>query len=81
LKVRLSSKGQITLPAELRWQDNLSSGQAFEFNRIGPGEYYLKRSDRQANEGLVQLLLDCPVKGWFRPMERREWVDVKLPYK
>lgn len=34
------------------------------------GVYRLKRTERQRNEGLVTLLLACPVKGWFAPMDR-----------
>ena len=80
LKLRMSSKGRITLPAEFRRQDAIMTGQTFEVDRTGPGEYRLKRTDRQTNHGLVQLLSECPVKDWFRPMERREEVDnFKLP--
>jgi hypothetical protein len=31
----------------------------------------LKRRARR-NEGIVKLLLGCPVKGWFRPLDRSE---------
>jgi hypothetical protein len=43
--------------------------------RLDRGEYRLKRLARQRNEGLVKLLLACPVKGWFEPMDRRKTTD------
>ena len=80
MKTRVSSKGQIVLPAEFRREDNIRAGQEFDVERIEPGEYRLKRSARRPNEGLVQLLLDCPVKDWFQPLQRGETTDdLKLP--
>jgi hypothetical protein len=35
-------------------------------------KYGLKRKRRRRNDGLVKLLLACPVKGWFTPIERSE---------
>ena len=64
----VSSKGQIVLPAEFRQQDGIKPGQQFEVERIEPGEYRLKRKTRRRNEGLVKLLLACPVKGYFKPL-------------
>jgi AbrB family looped-hinge helix DNA binding protein len=75
-----STKGQIILPAELRQRDGIESGQEFEVERIDRGEYRLKRKERRRNEGLVKLLLACPIKGWFEPMDRRETTDnIKVP--
>jgi len=71
----VSSKGQIVLPAEIRQQDGVKPGQKFEVERIDCGEYLLKRKKRRRNEGLVELLLACPVKGWFKPMARSETTD------
>jgi len=75
VKTTVSSKGQIVLPAEIRQQDDVRPGQKFEIERIDRGEYRLKRTTRQRNEGLVELLLSCPVKGWFEPMDRTETTD------
>lgn len=75
MKTQVSSKGRIVLPAEIRRQDGIEPGQEFEVERIGPGEYRLKRKDPRRNEGLVKLLLACPVKGWFQPMDRTETTD------
>ncbi len=71
----VSSKGQIVLPAELRQQDDIKAGEVFEVERIERGAYVLKRKARRRNEGLVQLLLACPAKGWFKPLRRRETTD------
>jgi AbrB family looped-hinge helix DNA binding protein len=71
----VSSKGQIVLPAEIRQQDRIEAGQEFEIERINRGEYLLKRKTRRRNEGLVKLLLACPVKDWFQPMDRNETTD------
>ena len=76
----VSSKGQIVLPAEIRHQDDVKAGQQFEVERIERGEYLLKRKTRRRNEGLVKLLLACPVKGWFKPLPFAETTgDIKSP--
>lgn len=80
MKTTVSTKGQIILPAEIRRRDGIESGQEFEVERIDRGEYRLKRKERRRNEGLVKLLLACPIKGWFEPMDRRETTnDIKVP--
>jgi AbrB family looped-hinge helix DNA binding protein len=71
----MSTKGQIILPAEIRRQDGIEPGQAFDVERIERGEYRLKARERPRNQGLVDLLLSCPVKGWFEPMERGDTTD------
>ncbi|MFA6241538.1 MAG: AbrB/MazE/SpoVT family DNA-binding domain-containing protein [Candidatus Hydrogenedentales bacterium] len=76
----ISTKGQIILPAEIRRQDNIEPGQEFEIERISRGEYRLKRKTPPRNEGLVELLLACPVKDWFEPSPRSETTDdVQMP--
>lgn len=80
MKTTVSSKGQIVLPAELRQQDGVKPGQVFDVKRIEAGEYLLKRKKLRRNEGLVKLLLACPVKDWFQPMDRSETTaDIPLP--
>ena len=80
MKTTVSTKGQIILPAEIRHRDDIEPGQEFEVERIDRGEYRLKRKARRRNEGLVKLLLACPVKGWFKPMERTETTkDIQVP--
>jgi AbrB family looped-hinge helix DNA binding protein len=75
VKTTVSTKGQIILPAELRQRDGIEPGQEFEVKRLDRGDYRLKRKARRRNEGLVKLLLACPVKGWFKPDARTETTD------
>jgi AbrB family looped-hinge helix DNA binding protein len=76
----ISSKGQIVLPAQFRQQDRIEPGQQFEVERIDSGEYRLKRLAGRRNRGLVELLLACPVKGWFEPMDRTQTTDhIRVP--
>jgi AbrB family looped-hinge helix DNA binding protein len=69
MKTKLSSKGQIVLPAELRKQDHIEPGQEFDVERIERGEYRLVATAPKPNEGMVAWLLACPEKGWFVPVE------------
>lgn len=68
MRTRVSSKGQIVLPAEFRQQDGIESGQEFEIERLDRGEYRLMRRTNRPNEGLVDWLLNCPEKGYFVPI-------------
>ena len=68
MKTRVSSKGQIVLPAALRREDRITAGQQFEVERVRRGEYRLVRQT-QRNKGLVDLLLNCPEKDFFVPIE------------
>ena len=69
MTTRVSSKGQIVLPAEIRERDDIEAGQEFEIERIDRGEYRLIRHGPRPNEGLVDWLLGCPEKGFFTPIE------------
>jgi AbrB family looped-hinge helix DNA binding protein len=69
MKTRVSSKGQIVLPAEFRQQDRIAAGQEFEIERLDCGDYRLKRCSAPSNEGVVDWLLSCPEKGFFVPVE------------
>jgi AbrB family looped-hinge helix DNA binding protein len=69
VKTRVSSKGQLVLPAELREQDGIEAGQEFEVERLDRGEYRLVRLATPPNEGVVDWLLACPEKGFFVPIE------------
>jgi AbrB family looped-hinge helix DNA binding protein len=68
MKTRVSSKGQIVLPAELRERDRIEAGQEFEVERLERGEYRLVRVAVPTNEGAVDWLLACPEKGYFAPI-------------
>ena len=69
MRTRVSSKGQIVLPAELRQQDGIESGQEFEIERMDRGEYRLVRRRAPPNDGVVDWLLACPEKDFFVPLE------------
>lgn len=71
----MSTKGQIVLPAAIREQDRIKPGQEFEIERIDQGEYRLTRKALKRNEGLVKLLLACPVRARSTPMDRTETTD------
>lgn len=71
----VTAQGAIRLPAELRRRDNIETGERFDLKRIACGEYLLRRKATSRNQGLVNLLLACPVKGWFNPLERGESTD------
>jgi AbrB family looped-hinge helix DNA binding protein len=65
---RISSKGQLVLPSELRRRDHIEPGQEFEIERVDAGEYRLMRRQAPPNQGLVDWLLACPEKGFFVPI-------------
>lgn len=69
VKVCVSRKGQIVLPADLRRQDGIEAGQEFEIERLDRGEYRLVRRTPPANEGLVDWLLACPQRGYFQRVD------------
>jgi len=69
MRTTISTKGQIVLPAEFRRQDGIESGEEFEIERIDRGEYRLVRRTPPPNDGMVDWLLACPVKGYFVPIE------------
>ncbi len=80
MRTTVSTKGQIIIPADIRREDDIKSGQEFEIERLERGQYLLKRTTRKSNAGLVKLLLSCPVKDWFQPLERTETTDdINLP--
>ena len=66
MRTTVSTKGRIILPAEIRREDDIKSGQEFEIERIDRGEYLLKRKTKPRNRGLVKLLLSCPMKDWLK---------------
>ena len=69
MKTRISSKGQIVLPAEYRQIDRIEPGQEFDVERLDCGDYRLVRRVAPQNEGAVDWLLACPVKDFFMPID------------
>jgi AbrB family looped-hinge helix DNA binding protein len=68
MTTKVSSKGQVVLPAEVREMDRIRPGQQFSIERLAAGEYLLKRVPIPAKTGLTDWLLACPEKGWFEPL-------------
>lgn len=62
----VSTKGQIVLPAELRREDHIHSGQSFSVERLEEGVYVLRKIASSPNEGFVEWLQACPETDWFQ---------------
>jgi AbrB family looped-hinge helix DNA binding protein len=71
MRTRVTRKGQIVLPAEIRQRDGIKPGQQFDIERTGRGEYRLIRQKPVPNEGLIEWLLACPEKGYFVPIQSK----------
>jgi len=69
MRTKVSTKGQIVLPAELRDADDIKPGEEFEVDRVGPDEYRLTRVTPPPNQGVVDWLRSCPDDGWFVEIE------------
>ena len=69
MKISVSTKGQILLPAEIRRQDDVEPGQVFDVERIERGTYRLIRRTPGPREGVVDWLSSCPEKGFFVSIE------------
>lgn len=70
--------GLIEIPREFREADHLLPGRRCEIERVSPGDYRVRVAETEVkapNAGLVALLENCPVKGFFEPMERIETMD------
>ena len=76
MKTKVSSKGQIVLPAELREQDHILPGQQFRVERLEAGQYLLKRVPGGKNAGVVDWLLSCPSSDWFQPLPSESTDDL-----
>ena len=63
----ISTKGQLALPQELRDQLGWSEGDRVQVESDGEGRVILAKVMAVPNEGLVDLLLACPLKGWKIP--------------
>jgi AbrB family looped-hinge helix DNA binding protein len=68
MRTKVSSKGQVVLPAELRKQDRIRPGEQFEVERLRSGHYLLKKVPIPGEPGIVDWLLACPQKGWFQAL-------------
>src|SRR5687768_18069782 len=58
MKVKLSTKGRITLPAEFRPRDNVHAGDEFDISRIQAGED--RKSTRlNSSHGYISYAVFC----------------------
>ena len=76
MRTSISTKGQIILPAEMRREDGIAPGDAFEIERIDRGEYRLIRIKPARSEGVLDWLLACPEKGYFVPIDSESTDDL-----
>lgn len=82
MKTVISTRGRIVIPAEIRQYDDIEPGQELEIERIGRGEYRLKRLAPARNQGLLNWLLACPEKDFFVPIESDKPAGSgQLPFK
>ena len=65
----ISSKGQLVLPAKIRREDGIETGQEFKIERLDRGDYRIVRHTPPPNEGLMDWLLACPEKDFFVAIE------------
>lgn len=76
MRTRISTKGQIVLPADVRQRDDIAPGDEFEIERIDRGEYRLLRVAPRRGAGLVDWLLSCPERDFFVPIESESTDDL-----
>jgi AbrB family looped-hinge helix DNA binding protein len=67
-RTTISKRGQITIPAKLRREDSIRSGDSFAVHKVRRGLYSIRRVEHAPNKGLIEWLLRCPVKGYFKPI-------------
>ncbi len=78
----LTPSGLIEIPEAFRKADDLRPGQRCDIERTGRGEYRVRINDAGAErprEKLIDVLMSCPVKGWFHAMDRTETTDDLKP--
>ena len=70
----VSAKGAVVLPRKVLKQHRVQAGDKFEITTTPdkPGVIELRRVGRKPNEGLVELLRSCPVKGFHIPKRSKE---------
>jgi bifunctional DNA-binding transcriptional regulator/antitoxin component of YhaV-PrlF toxin-antitoxin module len=73
----ISAQGLIEIPAIFRETDHITPGQRCEIERVGEGSYAIhlvkgSSSEPRPKRRLVEVLLDCPAKGWWVESETSE---------
>jgi AbrB family looped-hinge helix DNA binding protein len=69
MRTKVSTKGQVILPAEIRRLDGIEPGQQFDIESIDRGQLSPRAKGATPERGLVDWLLSCPEKGFFVPVE------------
>ena len=74
MNTRISSKGQLVLPASIRERDQIEAGDEFWIRRVKSGTYVLQHKKAGSGLAFIDALEKCPVKGWFErvPSESTE---------
>ena len=78
----LNANGLLEIPEVFRKTDTLKPGQRCDIERVSKGEYRVSVKDEatvEPEKSWVDILLACPVKGWYEPSERRETTDDLKP--
>ena len=69
MKTKVSSKGQIVLPAKFRQMDGIKPGQELDVERLDHGDYRLVLRPIPHDADAIDWLLSCPRKGFFVPID------------
>lgn len=75
MTTRISASGEIRLPPKLRKRKRIRAGDDFQLleDEDDPSIIILRKLPATRNTGLVEHLLGCPYKGWFKaPSRSRE---------
>jgi hypothetical protein len=72
MRTMIGEDGSILIPDEFCQADAIEAGQTCEIERIAAGEYRLRLTEPRRPQTIVDILLACPVKGFFEPLERTE---------
>ena len=76
----LSANGLLEIPEVFRKEDSLRPGSRCDIERLGRGEYrVVVKEDAVDKQDWVDILLNCPVKGWYEPLEAKETTDDLKP--
>lgn len=72
MTAKVSSTGQLEIPASLRQSDGILAGQEFVIEKVREGEYRLVATvtvPQERKRKPLEVLSDCPEKDFFAPMD------------
>ncbi len=73
MTTKVSADGSVEIPVKLRRKHRIKPGQRCEIDSLGGDTLRVKVVDEaKPKRRLIDVLLSCPVKGWYQPLERRE---------